>query len=309
VIDQELPAALAGERLDRVVAFLGDVSRARAASLVAEGAVQVNGSVVRQRSLRVEAGDRVAFATPELAPVVVDPATDVAVAVVHEDEALVVVDKPAGLVVHPGAGHEQGTLVNGLLARFPEMAGVGEPTRPGIVHRLDAGTSGLLVVARTPGSYVDLVRQLQARTVERVYDALAWGTFDDDAALIDAPIGRSPRDPTRMAVRADGREARTRYLVASRWSRPAVSRLTCHLETGRTHQIRVHLTAIGHPVVGDARYGGSRDGLQLDRPWLHACRLRFRHPTTGEEVTFVSPLPGDLQAVLDHLGPPEPSIP
>jgi 23S rRNA pseudouridine1911/1915/1917 synthase len=225
--------------------------------------------------------------------------------VVHEDAEVIVIDKPAGLVVHPGAGHADGTLVNGLLARFPELAAVGDPARPGIVHRLDAGTSGLLVVARTPPAYASLTAQLGERSVERAYDTLVAGRVENDEGVVDAPIGRSTREPTRMAVRADGRAARTRYLVVSRWTEPqAVSRLECRLETGRTHQIRVHLAAIGHPVVGDVRYGGGRSALPLDRPFLHAARLRFRHPGTGEPVAFASSLPPDLQAVLDRLGPP-----
>ena len=221
---------------------------------------------------------------------------------VHADADVIVVDKPAGLVVHPGAGNEGGTLVNGLLHAFPELAAVGDPARPGIVHRLDRGTSGLLVVARTPAAYDALVGQLSRREVERRYAALVWGVPESGAGLVDAPVGRSPRDPTRMAVVAGGRDARTRYEVRTAFERPASALLTCRLETGRTHQIRVHLAAIGHPVVGDATYGGARAALALDRPFLHAEQLAFDHPTTGARLSFASALPADLEAVLATLG-------
>ena len=225
-----------------------------------------------------------------------------AVAVVYEDADLVVVDKPAGLVVHPGAGREGGTLVNGLLARYPEIAGVGQPDRPGIVHRLDKGTSGLLLVARSPRAYDALVAMLSARTVDRRYRALVWGIPESPTGLVDAPVGRSSRDRTRMAVTVAGRDARTRYEVVRSYHEPVeVTELDCKLETGRTHQIRVHLRSIGHPVVGDARYGGDRQSLPVGRPFLHACRLGLDHPVTGEPLTFTSPLPGDLAAVLARL--------
>lgn len=301
-----LPDALAGERLDRAIALLADLPRSAAAALVDEGAVAVNGRPVVQRSHRLSAGDEVRFEVPDAdeAGLLADPAVDLQV--VYEDGDLVVVDKPAGLVVHPGSGHAVGTLVQGLVARYPEMRDVGDPARPGIVHRLDAGTSGLLMVARTATAYESLVDQLAERTVRRVYDTLVWGRVEADEGVVDAPIGRSSRDPTRMAVRTGGREARTRYQVSARWSAPrALTRLSCRLESGRTHQIRVHLTAIGHPVVGDDRYRGSRSGIDLDRPFLHATDLGFRHPGTGAELDFESALPHDLQTVVDALGPPD----
>jgi 23S rRNA pseudouridine1911/1915/1917 synthase len=205
-------------------------------------------------------------------------------------------------VVHPGAGNTDRTLVNGLLARFPEMAGVGDPARPGIVHRLDKGTSGLLLVARTQLAYDELVAQLAAREVQRGYRALVWGHLETSEGVIDAPIARSDREPTRMAVSAHGREARTHYALERTYAEPvATSLLACRLETGRTHQIRVHLAAIGHPVVGDDRYRGTRSSFRVARPFLHAASLGVRHPATGEWLTFTSPLPADLQAVLDRL--------
>ncbi len=299
----EVPANLAGERVDRVVALLTGLSRAAVAGLVARGGVRLDGAAVGARSQRVEAGQVLEVDVPEAGAVEpVEPDPGVAVSVVHVDDHVLVVDKAAGVVVHPGAGVRSGTLVHGLLARFPELAGVGDPARPGIVHRLDAGTSGLLVVARTPEAHDALIAALAGRTVERSYRALVRGHPDPPRGVVDAPIGRSPRDRTRMAVAAAGREARTGYEVLERYREPAeVALLACRLETGRTHQIRVHLAAIGHPVVGDDRYGGARGEPRLDRPFLHAARLAFRHPVTGEALAFESPLPDDLAAVLAAL--------
>lgn len=302
-----MPGALSGERVDRAVAVMTGLPRSEVAALVATGAVRIGGRPVSNRSRRVAEGEELEIAVPEAAgSEAPGPQADssVDVVVVHADDDLVVVDKPAGLVVHAGAGHQTGTLVHGLLARFPDLGviGVGEKARPGIVHRLDKGTSGLLVVARKAGAYHHLVEQLRRRDVERVYLALVWGSVEAPAGLIDAPVGRGVRDPTRMAVAAGGKEARTRYRVETRFTEPAAaSLLECRLETGRTHQVRVHLAAIGHPVVGDLRYRGIRPQIQLDRPFLHATRLSFDHPTTGERLSFSSPLPADLQALLGQL--------
>jgi 23S rRNA pseudouridine1911/1915/1917 synthase len=299
---EEIPAALEGERLDRVVSMLTGVSRSQAAQLVVAGAVRVNGEPVVTKTHRVVEGDEVELDRPDTTPPSVEPDSSVAFGVVYEDSDLVVVDKPAGLVVHPGAGSPDGTLANGLVARYPEIADVGEQGRPGIVHRLDKGTSGLLLVARSPRAYDALGAMLAAHEVERHYVALVWGTFDTKAGVIDAPIGRSPRSPTRMAVSARGRDARTHYAVRRVFHEPvAVSLLDCRLETGRTHQIRVHLAAIDHPVVGDERYGGARQSLPAERPFLHAERLRFAHPITGEQLELTSPLPADLAALLGSI--------
>ena len=304
-VAEQVPAALHGQRIDRVVAMLTGLSRTEAADLVKAGAVEVDGKVVTRGADRLQEGQHVRFEAPE--PVVEarpEPEPDVEVPVVHVDEHVIVVDKPADLVVHPGAGHVHGTLVSGLLARYPELAEVGDPLRPGIVHRLDRGTSGLLVVARTPEAYDELVAQLAGRTVDRQYRTLVWGHPDSPRGLIDAPIGRSPKHPTKMAVTSNGKEARTRYEVVSRHLEPSPTAvLTCRLETGRTHQIRVHLAAIGHSVVGDDRYDGVRQTLPVDRPFLHAEHLGFTHPVSGERLSFDSPLPADLQQVLAQLGP------
>jgi 23S rRNA pseudouridine1911/1915/1917 synthase len=306
-MDEVVPAALDGERLDRLVSMVTGATRAEAAELVAAGRVRVDGKVETTRSRRLQPGQRVEADAEELVQARDEPPTadpSVEVDVVHEDEGVIVVDKPAGLVVHPGAGHDRGTLVHGLLARYPELADVGERDRPGIVHRLDKGTSGLLVVARTPVAYAGLVHQLAAHEVDRRYLALVWGELDTLSGLIDAPVGRSAREPTRMAVSARGKSARTRYEVITTYRDPVVvSLLECRLETGRTHQIRVHVAAIGHPVVGDGRYGGTRASFEVARPWLHAAALRFAHPLDGRQLHFESPVPPDLQAALGRLAP------
>ena len=305
MITEEVPPALAGERLDRVVALLADVTRSAATAMITTGAVRVDGQLATSGKVRLTEGRMVEIdptSIPRDEAPVADPAVEFRV--VHADASCIVVDKPAGLVVHPGAGNPTGTLVNGLLAEFPEIATVGEPLRPGIVHRLDAGSSGLLVVARTEAAYHRLVEQFSTHAASRRYDALVWGIPAAPHGIIDAPIGRDPRDPLKMAVVASGRRARTEYEVATRFDRPnELARLTCRLETGRTHQIRVHLASVGHPLVGDVTYGGRRPVLGLDRPFLHATELAFAHPDTGEHLVFVSPLAPDLEAVLATLTP------
>ena len=297
-----VPAALEGDRVDRALAFLTGWPRAAVQELIDDGAVTIDGRVVA-KSYRLHEGERlVVLAEPvlesELRP---EPDPTVAVSVRFADDDVVVVAKPAGLVVHPGAGHATGTLVNGLLALFPGMEAVGDPMRPGIVHRLDRDTSGLLAVARSERAYESLVSQLAARTVERLYAALVWGRLSSPRGLIDAPIGRSGARRTRMAVRNEGKQARTEYRVTDTFAVPECSLVECKLETGRTHQIRVHLAAIGHPVVGDGTYGGSRDQIPLGRPFLHAATLGFDHPATGERLRFEEPLPPELQAVLARV--------
>jgi 23S rRNA pseudouridine1911/1915/1917 synthase len=296
-VKETVPAGLAGERVDRVVAMLTGLPRAEIADLVVAGAVRIGGRPVGARSRRLVEGDELEVDVPARPVALLEPDPTVDVPVVHADDHVAVIDKPAGLVVHPGAGNQSGTLVHGLLACFPQLrTGPGDPARPGIVHRLDKGTSGLLVVALSDEAYVSLVAQLQAHTVDRRYTALVWGHVESDAGMVDAPVGRSGRDPTRMSVSRRGREARTRYKVEARYDEPVpLTLLECRLETGRTHQIRVHLAAIGHPVVGDNRYGGKRPDLPAARPFLHAGRLAFDHPGTGERLETRSPLPADLE--------------
>lgn len=305
MIDVELPAALDGQRLDRTVALLAATSRATALTLIERGAVRVDDIVARIGKVKLVAGTHVVIDTSAI-PVVEPPAADPSVefTVVAVDDDVIVVDKPAGLVVHPGAGNPDGTLVNGLLARFPDLAGVGAVERPGIVHRLDAGSSGLLVVARTSTALTALQAQFAARRAGRRYVALVWGHPDARHGMIDAPIGRDPRDPLKMALVADGRPSRTEFELTARYLAPApVALLDCRLETGRTHQIRVHLAGVGHPLVGDTTYGGRRPVLGLERPFLHAAHLEFDHPTTGEREHHSSGLAADLAAMLAALEP------
>jgi 23S rRNA pseudouridine1911/1915/1917 synthase len=305
----EVPRALDGERADRVVAFLCGIPRRDAAAVVQAGGVRLGGRVVAKGSQRVEAGSELEVDLPD-APGGPGPGGEVPFEVVSADDDVIVVDKPAGVVVHPGAGHPTGTLANGLVARFPDMATAAwpDPARPGIVHRLDKGTSGLLMVARRPAAVASLTAQLKARTVERRYLALAWGEVVGPRGVIEAPLARSSSDPTRMTVRADGRPAVTSYEAVARHG--AATLLRCTLQTGRTHQVRVHLAAIGHPIVGDDRYAPRARSaratlvarvLPPGRPFLHAEVLGFDHPATGERLRFTSELPPDLRRALEAV--------
>jgi 23S rRNA pseudouridine1911/1915/1917 synthase len=312
-LDVTIPAALAGGRIDRVVSLLSGLPRRVVADLVDAGGVRLDGRPVTTRSRTVRSGQHLHVDVHREEGDVAAADPSVVFTVVYEDEELIVVDKPAGLVVHHGAGNPAGTLVDGLLARFPDLeglaaAGGGDPDRPGIVHRLDKGTSGLLVVARTPGAYRSLAKQFRAHSAGRAYIVLAAGTVEAESGTIDAPIGRSTRQRTRMAVTARGRQARTGYTVVSRYVEPVpCTLLEATLETGRTHQVRVHLAAIGHPVIGDERYGGANARpravmaeMTPGRLFLHAFRLSLDHPTLGR-MTWEAPLPDDLDSVLATL--------
>ncbi|HSL24666.1 MAG TPA: RluA family pseudouridine synthase [Acidimicrobiia bacterium] len=293
-LEGTVPDRLRGERADKVVAELAGISREAARRLFDQG-VKVDGRAVEART-RLEGGT-IDFPAPATAGGTVPEFVDFVVR--YEDEHLLVVDKPAGVVVHPGAGHERGTLAAGLVHRYPELEGVGQPGRWGIVHRLDRGTSGLLVVARTQDCYRRLTRQLAEHGIRRSYLALVHGIPEMPTGTIDAPIGRDPAHPTRKRVLPDGRPARTHYRVAGSYG--AASLLEVELETGRTHQIRVHLAAIGHPVVGDRTYSRRADPVRLRRMFLHAAALRFTHPMTGAAIDVRSPLPPDLAAPLAEL--------
>ncbi len=298
-----VPAALDGERVDRVVSLIADCSRADSSRLIKDGDVRLNGEAVRKPSDRVSEGDLVELARTPVREIPVPEADhSVELSVIHSDQDIVVLDKFAGQVVHPGHGQPTGTVVNGLLARYPEMASVGAVERPGIVHRLDKGTTGLLVAARTAEAHEVLVGALSSHSIDRVYRAIVWGHPSHRNGIIDAPIGRSKRDPLRMTVAMDGREARTSYEVLEEFDEPVVASLvSAELETGRTHQIRVHMASIGHQIVGDTTYGGARQTFEVGRPMLHAAALRFVHPTTGEWMEFVAPDPPDFAAALQRL--------
>jgi 23S rRNA pseudouridine1911/1915/1917 synthase len=290
-----VPDSAAGERLDRFLASVPEIgSRAAAERLLRGGGVLVDGSV-RPKSTKLAGGEELEF--DALGPVVstLEPEA-MELALPYEDEHLLVVDKPAGLVVHPAPGHAQGTLVHGLLAY--DVEGGEEPERPGVVHRLDRDTSGLLVVARSPEAHRRLQEMVQARAVTREYLALVAGRPRSRRGTIDAPIGRDRNDPLRHSLDTNTpREAVTHFEVEELLRRHALLRVT--LETGRTHQIRVHLAAVELPVAGDPLYGRAGD-LGLERQFLHAARLAFPHPMTGEPVDVASPLPAELQSALDR---------
>jgi 23S rRNA pseudouridine1911/1915/1917 synthase len=295
----------AGRRLDEVAAEAAGVSRARAARWAEAGLVLVDGRP-RPKSHRLRGGERLAWTPPPPpAPAGGPAAEDLPLQVRYEDDRLLVVAKPAGLVVHPGPGHPTGTLVNALLGRAgTALAARGEADRPGIVHRLDKDTSGLLLVAKDDAAHLALSRELAARRVERRYLALVQGRLPAPAGTIDRPIGRHPRDRKRMAVVGKGgRRAVTHWRVLETF--PAVQLVEATLETGRTHQVRVHLAAERHPLAGDRAYGADPSlaaRLDLHRPFLHAWRLAFDHPGDGRRVELTEPLPPDLQGVLDRLG-------
>jgi 23S rRNA pseudouridine1911/1915/1917 synthase len=298
-----VPADCAGWRLDATLAKLfPEHSRSRLQGWLKDGLIRLDGAAAEGKR-KVYGGERIEFdldAAVPPAPTLAQSAEDIPLSVVFEDEQLIVIDKPAGLVVHPGNGNASGTLMNALLHHAPQLAGI---PRAGIVHRLDKDTSGLLVVARTLTAQTDLVRQMQARSVKRHYLALALGNVERDG-MVDAPLGRHAVQRTKMAVvRSGGREARTHYAVLERFAKATL--LECRLETGRTHQIRVHLASIKHPLAGDATYGKTRSGdARLDafpRQALHAWRLALVHPVTGAEMAWESPLPADFAALLEEL--------
>ncbi len=294
-------ASAAGRRLDIYLAErVPELSRARLQALIAAGHVTLaRAPLARARPAdRVRAGDRIEVAIPPVEPASLEP-EPIPLVVLFEDDHLLVVDKPAGMVVHPGAGRQTGTLVHAVLARCPAMLGIGGERRPGIVHRLDKDTSGLLVVAKSETALRRLQADLGARNVTRTYLALVHGRVAHPAGTVDAPIARDRRQRTRMAVVASGRRAITHYRVLERF--PRATLLEVRLGTGRTHQIRVHCAHIGHPVVGDSVYARRPNPWGMRRQALHACGLAFPHPVDGREMAFEAPLPADLDAALALL--------
>jgi len=305
VLDLVVPATLHAVRVDRVLSMLTGLSRSETSAMLASGAVSIDDKVVLKASVNVETGQHLVAVLPLAESGDVAPDPTVVVDVVLEDEDFCVVNKAPGQVVHPGAGQRTGTLVAGLLARYPQMAdlvatGLCEPLRPGVVHRLDKGTSGVMVVAKTPEGFVALSSQMSERRIERTYLGMVEGHVAEERGVVDAPIGRSTRTPTMMAVRADGRPARTGYEVLARVDKPhAMTLLRLGLDTGRTHQIRVHMAKIGHPIVNDARYGHRRERrLDPDRFFLHSTTLTFTHPRTDELVAAHVALPEDLRVLV-----------
>lgn len=304
-LDLIVPSTLGDIRIDRVLSMLTGLSRSETHDILISGGVSVDDKVVTKPSMSLTQGQHLVavLPVPESGSVEADASVDVDI--VLDDEDFAIVNKAPGQVVHPGAGHRDGTLVAGLLALYPQMQalsdeGLCDPLRPGIVHRLDKGTSGVLVIAKTAEGYLNLTQQLAERIMERTYLGMVEGHVVEERGVVDAPIGRSTRTPTLMAVRADGRVARTGYEVIARIDKPhAMTLLRLQLDTGRTHQIRVHLATIGHPVVNDPRYGHRRDKrLSEERFFLHSTTLAFAHPRTNEWITTSVPLPDDLAQLV-----------
>jgi 23S rRNA pseudouridine1911/1915/1917 synthase len=305
-----------GERLDSFLsAQIPELSRSRIQKAIHAGDVLVDGTPVLKGARKIRQGERIGLTFSPPRPLEIVP-EKIPLDIVYEDAHLLVVNKAPGMVVHPAPGHETGTLVHALMAHCENLSGIGGVLRPGIVHRLDAGTSGLLVVAKDDETHIALSRALMERRVSRIYCALVWGQMSAPTGVIDMPIGRSPGDRKKMAVVSEGgREARTTYYVVDTFGPFQYIRL--RLGTGRTHQIRVHLSRVAHPVLGDPVYGGRKErrgrlagkaaavaerALSLiDRQALHAEELSFVHPATGEQMTFKAPLPDDFRAVLDFL--------
>ncbi len=297
---RELTAATehAGVRLDAFLSADGALTRSQAARLIAEGRVRVNGKPAA-KSARLSGGETVTVDVPQLRETALPP-QDIPLDVVYEDDDVIVVNKPTGLVVHPAPGHPDGTLVNALLHHCGDsLSGIGGEKRPGIVHRIDRDTSGLIIAAKNDAAHLALSAQLKDHSLSRTYECLVTGNMKQDSGTVDAPIGRSSADRKKMAVVPTGRRAVTHWEVVARYS--GVTHLRCRLETGRTHQIRVHMAYIGHPILGDTVYGAKKPVPGLTGQCLHATGLRFVHPRTGEPVELHCPLPPEFTAMLQKL--------
>ena len=294
-----LTADIPGERLDAFLARGSGMTRSAAQRLIEQGRVSLNGKPGRKND-RLNPGDRVEYTVPQAKPVDI-PARDIPLDIVYEDEDVMVINKPKGLVVHPAAGHQEDTLVNGLLyAKGGSLSGINGELRPGIVHRIDKDTSGLLAVAKNDLAHTMLASQLKDHTMARTYDAIVRGSFREDTGTVDAPIGRHPTDRKKMCVTQRGsKPAVTHYEVVERFR--GYTHIRCHLETGRTHQIRVHMAYIGHPLLGDTVYGHKGTELGQDTQCLHASSLCFRHPRDGRPVLVLCPLPDYFQQVIEKL--------
>ena len=297
---RELTAATehAGVRLDAFLSADGALTRSQAARLIAEGRVRVNGKPAA-KSARLSGGETVTVDVPQLRETALPP-QNIPLDVVYEDDDVIVVNKPTGLVVHPAPGHPDSTLVNALLHHCGDrLSGIGGEKRPGIVHRIDRDTSGLIIAAKNDAAHLALSAQLKDHSLSRTYECLVTGNMKQDSGTVDAPIGRSSADRKKMAVVPTGRRAVTHWEVIARY--PGVTHLRCRLETGRTHQIRVHMAYIGHPILGDTVYGAKKPVPGLTGQCLHATGLRFVHPRTGEPVELHCPLPPEFTAMLQKL--------
>ncbi len=295
----EFVAETGGERLDKMLAArFADLSRSQIQTLIRDGQVMVNGRPGKA-SYRVEGGEQVLVNVPVVEATPAPRPEAIPLDVLYEDESVAVINKPAGMVVHPAVGHAGGTLVNGVLARWPEIAAFGEVDRAGIVHRLDKETSGVIVIAKTLTALENLRQQFKDRAISKRYIALVDGVPETSEGVIDAPIGRDTAQRKRMSVVRDGRESMTEFRVLETFNDYAL--IEAFPKTGRTHQIRVHMAFVDHPVVGDTVYGRRKQGLKMKRHFLHAASITFAQPDTGEPITVEAPLPTSLQAVLDKL--------
>ncbi|MBE6111962.1 MAG: RluA family pseudouridine synthase [Peptococcaceae bacterium] len=299
IFELEISAADNGTRLDSYLAEqLEGISRSYLQKLIGDQLILVNQKAVKA-NYKIKTGDQLLVQIPEAAPIDIQP-EPMDLDIVYEDSDLLIVNKPVGLVVHPAHGHYSGTLVNGLLAHCTDLSGINGKMRPGIVHRIDKDTSGLLIIAKNDLAHQHLAEQLKEHSIKRAYYALVQGVISEPAGLVDAPIGRHEVDRKKMAVTfKNSKEARTHYYVKERFARTTF--IECRLETGRTHQIRVHMAYLGHPLVGDPLYGTRKNNLDFPGQALHAYALGFVHPRTGEELYFEAPLPEHFQTVLKTL--------
>lgn len=300
IIEQYVSDSEAGIRMDAYLGAHTEFSRSRIASLIAEGAVWVNGKEISKPSFKTAAGQIITIRVPEVKDVALE-AQNIPLDILYQDRDVVVINKPCGMVVHPAAGNEDGTLVNALLYHVHDLSGIGGEMRPGIVHRLDKDTSGLILIAKNDNAHADLSEQFKVRSMEKHYRAIAFGNFKEDSGVIDAPIARHPQDRKRMAVVPGGKPSRTEWNVLSRHKNATF--LDVHLLTGRTHQIRVHMQSIGHPLLGDPIYAsGMKSAVHIPRLMLHAFSLAFTHPADGRRMEFTAPIPTDFDNTLHKLG-------
>ncbi|MBQ2833379.1 MAG: RluA family pseudouridine synthase [Clostridia bacterium] len=299
IIELTVAASDSGMRIDAYLRANTELSRSRLSALIQEGAIIVNGTAENKPSFKVETGQTIRLSVPEARPVDIVP-QNIPIDILYQDSDVVMVNKPCGMVVHPAAGNEDRTLVNALLYHIKDLSGIGGEMRPGIVHRLDKDTSGLILVAKNDHAHTLLSEQFKERSMEKHYRAVAFGNFSDDHGLIDAPIARHPVDRKKMAIVPAGKPSQTEWSVLERLK--SATYLDVHLLTGRTHQIRVHMHSIGHPLLGDRIYAPNiKTSVHIPRLMLHAYSLSFTHPTTGERMTVSAPLPEKFSQTLDKL--------
>lgn len=299
IIELTVAASDSGMRIDAYLRANTELSRSRLSSLIQEGAIRVNDSVENKPSFKVEAGQIIRLSVPEARPVNIVP-QNIPLDILYQDSDVVIVNKPCGMVVHPAAGNEDRTLVNALLYHIKDLSGIGGEMRPGIVHRLDKDTSGLILIAKNDRAHALLSDQFKERSMEKHYHAVAFGNFSEESGLIDAPIARHPVDRKKMAIVPGGKPSQTEWTVLSRLK--SATYLDVHLLTGRTHQIRVHMHSIGHPLLGDRIYAPNiKTSVHIPRLMLHAYSLAFTHPTTGERMIVSAPLPEKFCQTLEKL--------